>query len=658
MSVVKPRVKLVPVGSVDAFKDALLTNTPQTLRALLACAPARSMEPIKPAWLDLLVNSQISVSVIEDVAPGCTLHLPPDMTVRGDPAPPSGPSPSPQVPPAAVAPPIPGPVPTAAAPTEIAPPPAGAHHPEQLDDRQTVVRAHYQEIRQVAAFLRAGLSVLVVCDKLIVRHLGTEMVQKAGLKEEVLNLAASDPAAATLMSPRQQQFARLKEQIQRLKEGMVLVVPHLDLLAGGADTLSSEARELTEILFDQSACLMLAFADRSLELPEVLSARFAVRYAITGVQRVAHEPDGTPRRLCEALVTRSEAAQFIGFDAVGLYKHVAGMNPLRLRDAIKYAVAEEARSGPVAVSRLVHAIRAFKAQTSAKFEVPEITFDQIGGYEGVKRQILEALRLMKGATHLPDEALRRELIPRGLLFHGPPGTGKTLFAKAIAKALDATILVVSGPEVTDKYVGESKRKVRDLFAEARRNAPSVLVFDEFDAIATERTARDDGGSRAGNALVAQILTEMDGFRPEVPMLVIGSTNRLDIIDEALLRPSRFRPIGIERPDMEARRAIAKIHAKTFHLLDQTSEALFDLIAHYTEGFNGDEIRSLFRDACVGQFCNDPPVMADASRFGFLVGSIRRGLQQREADKASRRSPTARMSRPSPPAPTSTMYDLA
>ena len=154
---------------------------------------------------------------------------------------------------------------------------------------------------------------------------------------------------------------------------------------------------------------------------------------------------------------------------------------------------------------------------------------------------------MTGAvTGRLDEKLQRELIPRGFIFYGPPGTGKTLFAKAIANQLNATIQVVSGPEVTDMYVGESERKLRELFAEARRNAPAVLVFDEFDSIAAQRSGRDDGGSRAGNAIVAQILTEMDGFRPDVPMLVIGTTNRLDIIDDALLRPSRFQAVA-DRP---------------------------------------------------------------------------------------------------------------
>jgi len=296
-----------------------------------------------------------------------------------------------------------------------------------------------------------------------------------------------------------------------------------------------------------------------------------------------------------------------------------------LRDAIAYAVHIEARRGhgptnPAKVQRLYESIRVFKAQTSEQFVIPDVSMDDIGGYEDVKALLSRATKLLSGAYRLPDETLGRELIPRGFLFHGPPGTGKTLFAKAIANQMNATIRVVSGPEVTDMYVGESERKLRAVFAEARRNAPSVVVFDEFDSIAARRSGRDDGGSRAGNALVAQILTEMDGFRPDVPMLVIGTTNRLNLIDEALLRPSRFQPIAIGLPDEAARRRIAEVHARHFRI--EVSKGLLDVVAEATHGMNGDQIRSIFRDACVGLYCETPPIEPTAGRIGYLVGRQR------------------------------------
>ena len=154
---------------------------------------------------------------------------------------------------------------------------------------------------------------------------------------------------------------------------------------------------------------------------------------------------------------------------------MAGLNPVRLRQAIRYSYQETEGRTEVTVKDLQQNIRKFKVQASSSFEIPTVTFAHIGGYAEVKAEIQRALDVMSAARTLPDEyqSLRGELIPRGFIFHGEPGTGKTLFAKAIANSMDATIQVVSGPEVTDKYVGESERKIRELFAEARRNAPAV-----------------------------------------------------------------------------------------------------------------------------------------------------------------------------------------
>jgi transitional endoplasmic reticulum ATPase len=263
------------------------------------------------------------------------------------------------------------------------------------------------------------------------------------------------------------------------------------------------------------------------------------------------------------------------------------------------------------------------SHASSVFQVPEVTFEDIGGYEEVKAELGRALQIMTGSFQLPDEKLRRELIPRGFIFHGPPGTGKTLFAKAIANRLNAKIHVFSGPEITDIYV-------REIFAEARRSAPAALVFDEFDSMVSRRSNRDDGGSRAGNALMAQILTEMEGFQPDVAILIIGTTNRLELIDEALLRPSRFRVVCIGLPDPVARQKIAEVHANRF-MIDVSPE-LLDVIAQATDGLSGDEIRSLFRDACQGQYCES--IAADARRLGYLVGRLRLTIDQRRAEAAA------------------------
>jgi transitional endoplasmic reticulum ATPase len=322
-----------------------------------------------------------------------------------------------------------------------------------------------------------------------------------------------------------------------------------------------------------------------------------------------------------------------GSDEVGLYKHIAGLNAVRLRHAVQYAAHQHLTPPGEGAARptfrqLVAQLQTFKAKTSSSFEVPDVSFDDIGGYQMVKQELKAALDIVGGAAQIP-ERLRTELVPAGFIFHGPPGTGKTLFAKAAATELGATILVVSGPEITDKYVGESERRIRDIFAEARRNAPSVIVFDEFDSIAARRSGQPDGGSRAGNAVVAQLLTELDGFRPEVPVLIIGTTNRLDIIDEALLRPSRFRPIEIGPPEVDARREIAAHHARHFGV--EVGPQLLDHIATSTQGCSGDEIRSLFRDARAGELVGDHRP-ADPYRLGQVLGELRRARRQREAGR--------------------------
>ena len=619
----RPLIRLAPLCDVEDFQAALYDDETQTLAELLQRAPALSTEPISEALLERPLGQLIVTPVT--ASPDCPLYRPPGMRM-------------------VMAKELAGSSQNRAAIPVAAPPPSEPEtalkrevetmYPAHLSEGDAVRLAYSQEIGKVASLLRSGLSVLVYCDKLVVEHLWQDMARRAGLRE--IPLEAAQEAGGDLMprSLRQRQLAMLKELTESLKLGDVLVIPHLDLLAGGSDhSLANETREFIELVYRTSDRLLLAFADRSLEIPEVLAARFAVRILLSGVPRSISYPDGSEKLLGEALVTEAEAARFSDFNAEGLYKNVAGMNPIQLRHAITYAVKEQTAGAPVTMERFYQAIRTFKVQTSANFEVPNVSFADIGGYENVKTELNRALNLMAGSYRLPDEQLRRELIPRGFIFHGPPGTGKTLFAKAIANQLNATVQVVSGPEIIDMYVGESERKVREVFAEARRNAPAVLVFDEFDAIATRRSGREDGGSRAGNAVVAQILTEMDGFRADVPMLVIGTTNRLDIIDVALLRPSRFQAVAIGLPDTQARRAIAAVHARHFQV--DVSPALLEMLAEATIGFNGDQIRALLRDACVGLYCEQPPLPVDARRFETLITRLRQAAEQRSPTSAAK-----------------------
>lgn len=511
-------------------------------------------------------------------------------------------------------------------------------HPETITDAEAVRLAYWPHIEHVASLLRSQLPVLVITDKLVVSHLWPEMTKLAGLRAVLLedtpgepDEPADDPLAALAANPRQRRLAQLRAQLQTLKVGDAIVLPHLDLLCGGQDLgRHAEARELVELLYQYPDQLVLAFDDTTLPIPDVLAERFSVRERISGLPMTVTAPGRENVPLGAALVTRAEAGRFEGFQPAEFHKDVAGMSPVRLRQAMRYAHQHHQGTERPTVMELRETLRAFKAQQSASFEVPDVSLDDIGGYDDVKHEIRRALTIIGGARNLPPgmEHVRSELVPRGFIFHGPPGNGKTLFAKAIANSMNATIQVVSGPEVTDMYVGESERKVRELFASARRSAPSVIVFDEIDAITMQRSARSDGGARAGNSVVAQILTEMDGFRPDVPMLVIGTTNRIDIIDEALLRPSRFRSIAIKPPDIVARRAILRHHAGRYRVT--LEEELMELIAEATEGCNGDELRSLMRDAFVGLHMGG--VKPDAYRMGRLVGLLQQGGRDRAEER--------------------------
>lgn len=633
----KRTLSLAPVDPEEFYDRYVLAATDEpdlTLGGLLRELPALSLEQLDPAFLELRLTS-LTIKIVK-AAPDTSLHLPPGMTLRDFGAASAMLNSSSTVPE--------GTGETPAEPGETGPSeqasaggPDAAGYPARLSDHEAVLAAHAEDINEAASYLDGGLSVLIRCEKLLGEHLAREIITRSGRAgQQVRASVLGDADAAGYGGGRRaDMMSALQRALAEASPQDVIVIPHLDLLAGGSDaTLSGEARELTDMLYERTERIVLAFSDPSLVIPEVLASRFAVRLAIDILPRMVRANDGTSVPIGQALVTAEEAALFADFDPVRLYKHVAGMNAVRLRHGLRYAYQQrlaDARDRRE-FDELLLELRRFKARTSSAFEVPNVRLDEIGGYEDVKAELGRALEIIGSAAsydHRLPENLRHELVPRGFILHGPPGTGKTLFAKAIATKLDATILVVSGPEITDMYVGESERKLRDLFSEARRNAPAVLVFDEFDSIAGKRTGREDGGSRAGNAIVAQLLTELDGFRPEVPVLIIGTTNRIDIIDDALLRPSRFRPIKIDLPDELARRAIAEVHASHFGI--PHSPALLDAIATATEGMNGDEIRSIFRDARADELVGEHRA-PDARRLGELIGALRIGRQQREIEK--------------------------
>ena len=226
-------------------------------------------------------------------------------------------------------------------------------------------------------------------------------------------------------------------------------------------------------------------------------------------------------------------------------------------------------------------------------EVPEVHWDDIGGLEEAKQQLREAVEWPLKYPEVFEQMGIRP--PKGILLFGPPGTGKTLLAKAAATESGANFIAVRGPEVLSKWVGESEKAIRQIFRRARQVAPTIIFFDEIDAIAPARGMRHDT-SGVTDRIVNQLLTEMDGIEPLQHVVVIGATNRPDILDPALLRPGRFdRLIYVPPPDKQARLEILKIHTRKMPLADDVD---LEKIAEKTEGYTGADLEAVCREAAM------------------------------------------------------------
>jgi transitional endoplasmic reticulum ATPase len=230
-------------------------------------------------------------------------------------------------------------------------------------------------------------------------------------------------------------------------------------------------------------------------------------------------------------------------------------------------------------------------------EVPKVKWSDIGGLEDVKKTLNE---MVEWPLKNPDCFDRMGITPpKGILLYGPPGCGKTLLAKAVANESGANFISIKGPEVLTMWVGESERKIRELFRRARQVAPCVIMLDEIDALAPRRGAYS--GTRVSETVVSQLLTEMSGLEDLKGVVVITATNRPDIIDPALLRPGRIdRFVLIPSPDEQARLEIFKVHTKNMPIKDVNLKDL----AKRTDGFSGADIEAICREAAMSALRED------------------------------------------------------
>ena len=223
----------------------------------------------------------------------------------------------------------------------------------------------------------------------------------------------------------------------------------------------------------------------------------------------------------------------------------------------------------------------------------KVKFTDVAGADEAKEELAEVVEFLKHPKKFNDLGAR---IPKGVLLFGPPGTGKTLLAKAVAGEAGVSFFTISGSDFVEMFVGVGASRVRDLFAQAKKNSPCIIFIDEIDAVGRQRGANVGGGHDEREQTLNQLLVEMDGFAPNEGIIIIAATNRPDILDRALLRPGRFdRQIVVDKPDVTGRIAILKVHTKGKPI---AKDADLDILARRTPGFTGADLANLVNEAAL------------------------------------------------------------
>ncbi len=248
-------------------------------------------------------------------------------------------------------------------------------------------------------------------------------------------------------------------------------------------------------------------------------------------------------------------------------------------------------TGNLSIVRVLSKSADVRARVMELIEAPDVDYNMIGGLGKQIDEVVETLELP-----LTNPELFTEVgvdAPNGILLYGPPGTGKTLIAKAVAHRAKATFIRMSGTELVQKYIGEGARLVRDVFDIAREKAPSIVFIDEIDAVGSRRTYDGTSGSSEVNRTMVQLLAELDGFDKRGDVKIVAATNRIDLLDPALLRPGRFdRIIEIPLPDAEGRREILRIHTRNMKL----DNVKFEELLKITDGLSGADLKAIVTEA--------------------------------------------------------------
>ncbi|MCW8852750.1 MAG: ATP-dependent zinc metalloprotease FtsH [Gammaproteobacteria bacterium] len=263
----------------------------------------------------------------------------------------------------------------------------------------------------------------------------------------------------------------------------------------------------------------------------------------------------------------------------------------------------------------------FLRGSSKSAEIPDVTFDDMAGQETAKREVTELVEFLKSPAQFRQLGAE---VPRGVLLMGPPGTGKTLMARALAGEAGVRFYSISGSEFIEVFVGVGASRVRHLFEEAKKNSPAIIFIDELDSIGRTRGTGLGGGHDEREQTLNQILAEMDGFSGHEAVIVLGATNRPDVLDPALLRPGRFdRHVVLELPDRNDRVAILKVHSRKMPLTDDVD---LEQISAGTPGFSGADIKNLVNEAAMLAARDKATQVSmkyfDEARDKLIMGTVR------------------------------------
>ena len=400
-------------------------------------------------------------------------------------------------------------------------------------------------------------------------------------------------AARLRGEPSSEQTERLVRLVQAVPEGEPTVVLLDDLEAlgsddGGGSALADRLRSTVDELRDGDRTVVVGATTDASGVPSALrrGGRFDREMGVEPLTSAER------RDALESLCEGAPLAMDVDFESVAerLNGYVFADLAVLVDTALERAIRRDGRTA-IRMADFDAALEDVEPSglRDVTVEFPAVDWDEVGGLDEAKRELVRAVYWpLEYADRFAEMGIDP---PSGVLLYGPPGTGKTLLARAAASLSDANFIPVNGPELLDKYVGASEKAVRDLFATARDNSPAVIFFDEVDAISPKRRGDDTG---AGERVVSQLLTELDGLEPLTDVVVIAATNRPDNIDEALLRPGRIeKAVETPLPDRDARREILRIHAEEMPV---ASAVDLDVIADRTAGYSGGDLAALVREA--------------------------------------------------------------